>query len=69
MVAGKFELKSSLDDHQNTTIGTIGSGDTLGEEGLYESGPALRRDSAYAVVDSFVMEFSKDIIMKAKDMI
>ena len=73
MVAGKLELRTSLDDYHTentgTTIGTVSAGETLGEEGIYESGPAHRRDSAYAVEDSFVMEFSKDIIMKAKDMI
>ena len=70
MVAGKIELRGapSYGEDQASTIGAVGAGDTLGEEGIYEAGPSRRKDSAYVEEDSYVMEFSKDILVKAKDM-
>ncbi len=70
MVAGKIELRGapSYGDGEASTIGAVGAGDTFGEEGIYEAGPSRRKDSAYAEEDSYVMEFSKDILVKAKDM-
>ena len=41
------------------------SGDTLGEEGLYEA-DALRKDSAFAEEDSYLFEFTKDSMIQVK---
>jgi len=47
------------------TIGHVTSGDTLGEEGLYEA-DALRKDSAFAEEDSYLFEFTKDSMILVK---
>jgi len=41
------------------TIGHVSSGDSLGEEGLYEVN-SLRKDSAFAEQESYLFEFTKD---------
>ena len=48
------------------TIGQVTSGDTLGEEGLYE-GDAFRKDSAFAEEDSYLFELTKDSMIKVKE--
>ena len=70
IIAGKIELRGAppYGDGEASTIGAVGAGDTFGEEGIYEAGPSRRKDSAYAEEDTYVMEFSKDILVKAKDM-
>ena len=70
MLVGKIELRGAplYGEDQGKTIGTLGAGETLGEEGIYEVGPIRRKDSAYAEEDSYVMELSKEILVKAKDM-
>jgi len=44
----------------------VTSGDTLGEEGLYEVG-ALRKDSAFAEEDTYLFEFTKDSMILVKE--
>ena len=63
---GKIALKgyTSLDIFD--TIGYATSGDTLGEEGLYEA-EALRKDSAFAEQDSYLFEFTKDGMILVKE--
>ena len=56
---GSFKLFSK----KMGTIGTVATGDSLGEEGLFErsfsGGPITRKESAYAKEDSFVLELTK----------
>ena len=41
-------------------VGKVDRGDTLGEEGLFEAGGAVRRETAIAQGDSFVVELLKE---------
>jgi Cyclic nucleotide-binding domain len=65
-IVGKIALRgyTSLDIFE--TIGHVTSGDTLGEEGLYEA-DALRKDSAFAEDDSYLFEFTKDSMIRVKE--
>jgi len=69
VLTGKIELRTAPPDggYKPNTIGTLIGGDSLGEEGIYKVGPVLRKDSAYAEEDSYLMELSKEILVKAKE--
>lgn len=67
MLAGKMNLRGSLISGQTLMddIGSVQAGDTLGEESIYETCP--RKDSAYAVQDAYMMEFSKEILQTVRE--
>ena len=60
MLVGKIALKTMLGRNQVTdTIGYVKAGNSLGEEGVFESLANPRKDSAVAEEDSYVFEIIK----------
>jgi len=49
-------------DEDFDTVGQVISGDIIGEEGLYEVN-SYRKDTAVAEVDTYLMEFNKDVMI------
>lgn len=60
MLVGTVDLKGFVGPASKfETIGTCKDGDAFGEEGLFEAGTALRKETAVADQDSFLLEISK----------
>lgn len=60
MLFGSFDLKGMAGpDDRLVSFGTSHAGDSLGEEGLFEVGKVVRKDTSVADVDSYVLEISK----------
>ena len=70
VLVGKFALKGFLGKEDRLgVIGYVEGGDTLGEEGVYETAHAKRRDTAVAEGDCYVFEILKENFEKLKQVI
>lgn len=64
IVVGKMALKNHIGAERSfETIGYVQAGDTLGEEGVYEMGVVLRKETAVAEEDTYLLELIKHDLM------
>ena len=61
VLVGSIDLKGMVGpDEQNfVSFGACQNGDTLGEEGVFENGQVVRKETSIAEVESYVLEISK----------
>ena len=63
IIAGKLSLLAKNDE----LIGEVTAGDSLGEEGYFEVGSVLRKESACGIEDNtYVMELTKEDMLASK---